>query len=231
SEPNLKLRSRLKQKVTERRSSPLLRRKDGPIHTAKKRSLDMAESACNSAPGSGPSSPNNSYSNIPNENGLHISSSPCEILTWLIEAGLPLPSPSVSKLARGHRPLGTVNPMFVRLPCGGIGVDSDTIWNDVHSSSAARLAVGSVVELVFKVASGEIKPGLHVNMAFTGGLEPPMGDADYLAAFRTVVMPIANEFAPDVVLVSSGFDAVEGHAPPLGGYGLTAKCKRPLHTR
>jgi len=42
---------------------------------------------------------------------------------------------------------------------------------------------------------------------------------------RTVVMPIANEFAPDVVLVSSGFDAVDGHAPPLGGYKLTAKCK------
>lgn len=48
---------------------------------------------------------------------------------------------------------------------------------------------------------------------------------------RTVVMPIANEFAPDVVLVSSGFDAVDGHASPLGGYKLTAKCKRdvPLH--
>ncbi|XP_041856751.1 histone deacetylase 4 isoform X2 [Melanotaenia boesemani] len=212
----------------------------------------------------------------------------------------------------------SVNPMFVRLPCGGVGVDSDTIWNEVHSSSAARLAVGSVVELVFKVASGELKngfavvrpPGHHaeestpmgfcyfnsvaiaakllqqrlnvskilivdwdvhhgngtqqafytdpsvlylslhryddgnffpgsgapdevgsgagvgfnVNMAFTGGLEPPMGDAEYLAAFRTVVMPIANEFAPDVVLVSSGFDAVEGHAPPLGGYSVTAKC-------
>ncbi|KAG5833788.1 hypothetical protein ANANG_G00279590, partial [Anguilla anguilla] len=172
----------------------------------------------------------------------------------------------------------SVTPMFVRLPCGGVGVDSDTIWNEVHSSSAARLAVGSVIELVFKVASGELKngfavvrpPGHHaeestpmgfcyfnsvaiaakllqhrlnvskilildwvgsgpgvgftVNMAFTGGLDPPMGDAEYLAAFRTVVMPIANEFAPDVVLVSSGFDAVEGHPPPLGGYKLTAKC-------
>lgn len=42
---------------------------------------------------------------------------------------------------------------------------------------------------------------------------------------RTVVMPIANEFAPDMVLVSSGFDAVDGHASPLGGYKLTAKCK------
>lgn len=43
--------------------------------------------------------------------------------------------------------------------------------------------------------------------------------------FRSVVMPIANEFAPDIVLVSSGFDAVEGHPPPLGGYTLTSKCE------
>lgn len=42
---------------------------------------------------------------------------------------------------------------------------------------------------------------------------------------RTVVMPIANEFAPEMVLVSSGFDAVEGHPTPLGGYNLSAKCK------
>uniref|UniRef100_A0A3B3Z896 Histone deacetylase n=1 Tax=Periophthalmus magnuspinnatus TaxID=409849 RepID=A0A3B3Z896_9GOBI len=212
----------------------------------------------------------------------------------------------------------SITPMFVRLPCGGVGVDSDTIWNEVHSSSAARLAVGSVVELVFKVATGELKngfavvrpPGHHaeestpmgfcyfnsvaiaakllqqrlnvnkilivdwdvhhgngtqqafyddpnvlylsihryddgnffpgsgapdevgsgpgvgfnVNVAFTGGLDPPMGDVEYLAAFRTVVMPIANEFGPDIVLVSSGFDAVEGHPPPLGGYTLTSKC-------
>nr|XP_028560158.1 histone deacetylase 4 isoform X10 [Podarcis muralis] len=71
SEPNLKLRSRLKQKVAERRSSPLLRRKDGPVVTAlKKRPLDVTDSACNSAPGSGPSSPNNSSSNISTENGI-----------------------------------------------------------------------------------------------------------------------------------------------------------------
>lgn len=36
-------------------------------------------------------------------------------------------------------------------------VDSDTIWNEVHSAGAARLAVGCVVELVFKVATGELK--------------------------------------------------------------------------
>lgn len=37
------------------------------------------DSACNSAPGSGPSSPNNSSSNIPSENGITISSSPGEV--------------------------------------------------------------------------------------------------------------------------------------------------------
>ncbi|GAA6074332.1 histone deacetylase 5 [Tachysurus ichikawai] len=66
--------------------------------------------------------------------------------------------------------------------------------------------------------------GFNVNIAWTGGVDPPMGDVEYLTAFRTVVMPIANEFSPDVVLVSAGFDAVEGHQSPLGGYNVTAKC-------
>lgn len=39
---------------------------------------------------------------------------------------------------------------FVRLPCGGIGVDSDTTWNELHTSSAARMAVGCVVDLATK---------------------------------------------------------------------------------
>lgn len=47
-------------------------------------------------------------------------------------------------------------------------------------------------------------------------------------------MPIAQQFSPDVVLVSAGFDAVEGHQSPLGGYNVSAKCEyaqhpRPLH--
>ncbi|KAM6334088.1 histone deacetylase 5 isoform 11-T11 [Alca torda] len=198
-------------------------------------------------------------------------------------------------------------------------VDSDTVWNEMHSSSAVRMAVGCLVELAFKVASGEIKngfavirpPGHHaeestamgfcffnsvaisakllqqklsvgrilivdwdihhgngtqqafysdpnvlyislhryddgnffpgsgapeevgsgmgvgynINIAWTGGVDPPIGDVEYLTAFRTVVMPIANEFSPDVVLVSAGFDAVEGHLSPLGGYSVTAKCE------
>uniref|UniRef100_A0A673AH62 Histone deacetylase n=1 Tax=Sphaeramia orbicularis TaxID=375764 RepID=A0A673AH62_9TELE len=208
--------------------------------------------------------------------------------------------------------------MYAVLPCGGIGVDSDTVWNEMHSSAAVRMAVGSVIELAFRVAAGELKngfavvrpPGHHaeestamgfcffnsvaitakllqqklgvgkilivdwdihhgngtqqafysdpnvlyislhryddgnffpgsgapeevgsgaavgfnVNIAWTGGVDPPMGDVEYLTAFRNVVMPVAQQFSPDVVLVSAGFDAVEGHQSPLGGYNVSAKC-------
>ncbi|BES96155.1 histone deacetylase [Nesidiocoris tenuis] len=207
---------------------------------------------------------------------------------------------------------------FVRLQCGGVGVDLDTTWNEIHTAPAARMAVGSVVDLAFKTATGDIKngfaivrpPGHHaevsqamgfcffnsiaiaarllqqkdvvrrilivdwdvhhgngtqqmfyddrrilfislhrhddgnffpgtggpaecgagpglgynVNIAWSGGLNPPMADAEYLAAFRTIVMPIAKEFGPDIVLVSAGFDAATGHAAPLGGYKLSPSC-------
>ncbi|XP_035999577.1 histone deacetylase 6 isoform X1 [Fundulus heteroclitus] len=58
--------------------------------------------------------------------------------------------------------------------------------------------------------------GYNVNVAWSGGR---MGDSDYLAAFHHVVMPIATEFNPDLVLVSAGFDAARGD--PLGGYNVT----------
>ncbi|XP_014833025.1 PREDICTED: histone deacetylase 6 [Poecilia mexicana] len=58
--------------------------------------------------------------------------------------------------------------------------------------------------------------GFNVNIAWNGGR---MGDSDYLAAFHHVVMPIAAEFNPGLVLVSAGFDAARGD--PLGGYQVT----------
>ena len=48
---------------------------------------------------------------------------------------------------------------------------------------------------------------------------------EYLAAFRSIVIPIAREFEPDLILVSAGFNATDGHPPTLGGYSLSPKCK------
>uniref|UniRef100_A0A8C6WN44 Protein deacetylase HDAC6 n=1 Tax=Neogobius melanostomus TaxID=47308 RepID=A0A8C6WN44_9GOBI len=58
--------------------------------------------------------------------------------------------------------------------------------------------------------------GFNVNVAWSGR---KMGDAEYIAAFHRVVMPIATEFNPDLVLVSAGFDAARGD--PLGGYNVS----------
>merc|ERR1712137_1328175 len=66
--------------------------------------------------------------------------------------------------------------------------------------------------------------GFNVNIAWSGGLSPSMGDAEYLAAFRTLVMPIAQDFDPEIVLISAGFDAASGHPSPLGGYNVSPAC-------
>ncbi|OSX56322.1 hypothetical protein POSPLADRAFT_1175378 [Postia placenta MAD-698-R-SB12] len=54
-----------------------------------------------------------------------------------------------------------------------------------------------------------------------------MGDADYILAFQKIVMPIAVEFAPELVIISAGFDAAEGdtlgecHVTPTGYAHMT----------
>lgn len=58
--------------------------------------------------------------------------------------------------------------------------------------------------------------GYNINIPWNNGY---MGDAEYMAAFQQIVMPIAYEFSPELVLVSAGFDAAMGD--PLGMYQLT----------
>uniref|UniRef100_A0A0N5ANR4 histone deacetylase n=1 Tax=Syphacia muris TaxID=451379 RepID=A0A0N5ANR4_9BILA len=203
---------------------------------------------------------------------------------------------------------------FVQLPCGGLGVDTDTYFNDATTPLAIKTAVGSLVELISQVAEGTLRngfacirpPGHHaeynqamgfcfvnnvaiavkhlqqhyrkqcprvaiidwdvhhgngtqslfesdpsvlyislhrhdygnffpgtgavtevgtgkgkgytVNIPFSG---EPMSDADYLAAWRVVVMPILQIFQPSFIMVSAGFDAAKGHPAALGGYDLS----------
>ncbi|KAL8946932.1 MAG: hypothetical protein Q9222_006735 [Ikaeria aurantiellina] len=49
-----------------------------------------------------------------------------------------------------------------------------------------------------------------------------MGDADYLYAFQQVVMPVAYNFDPDLVIIAAGFDAAVGDQ--LGGCYVTPTC-------
>ena len=67
--------------------------------------------------------------------------------------------------------------------------------------------------------------GKNVNIAWNGNLNPPLGDVEYLAAFRCCVMPIAKSFDPQIILVSCGFDGTENHPRELGGYKISPACK------
>jgi histone deacetylase 6 len=49
-----------------------------------------------------------------------------------------------------------------------------------------------------------------------------MGDGEYMAAFQRIVMPIAQEFDPDLVVISAGFDAAAGDE--LGGCFVSPEC-------
>ncbi|KAL0033146.1 hypothetical protein WJX79_005419 [Trebouxia sp. C0005] len=61
--------------------------------------------------------------------------------------------------------------------------------------------------------------GFSVNVPWlTGG----MGNGDYMAAFQHVLLPIAYEFDPTLIIVSAGFDAAIGD--PIGGCKVTEEC-------
>jgi len=61
--------------------------------------------------------------------------------------------------------------------------------------------------------------GKTVNVAFCDG---EMGDLEYRAVWESVLLPIANEFNPDMIIFSAGFDAAEGD--PIGRYHVSPSC-------
>ncbi|BGP49310.1 Histone deacetylase hda1 [Rhodotorula kratochvilovae] len=83
--------------------------------------------------------------------------------------------------------------------------DSDILYVSLHRHGNGFYPGGDYGALE-SVGSGSGR-GFSVNIPF---LNEGMGDADYLYAFQRIVMPIAYEFAPDLVIVSAGFDAAKG---------------------
>ena len=77
-------------------------------------------------------------------------------------------------------------------------------------------------------AAGEIGSGagrgFTVNLPLAGGRAPTPTTS---ACSREVALPILRQFAPELILISAGFDA---HADdPLGGMRLSAGAVRPAH--
>ncbi|KAE9601862.1 hypothetical protein Lal_00040803 [Lupinus albus] len=80
-----------------------------------------------------------------------------------------------------------------------------------HERGKFYPGTGAVDEVGSKGAEGYC-----VNIPWNQG---GVGDNDYIFAFQHVVLPVASEFAPDLTIISAGFDAARGD--PLGCCDVT----------
>jgi len=76
--------------------------------------------------------------------------------------------------------------------------DPDTMFFDIHRAAPFYPGSGSLTD----VGAG-LGEGTTINVPMPGGA----GDVAYLKALREILVPAADYFKPDLVLVSAGFDA------------------------
>ena len=69
--------------------------------------------------------------------------------------------------------------------------------------------------------------GYNVNIALEEGDTTGigLGDGDFIAVFRDIVLPLASEYRPQLVIVPAGFDAGEADRHLItGGYSISPGC-------
>ncbi|BEI85282.1 hypothetical protein CcaverHIS002_0506830 [Cutaneotrichosporon cavernicola] len=84
--------------------------------------------------------------------------------------------------------------------------DPNVLYISIHRHDGGKFYPSSDFGALDMVGEGEGE-GTSVNIPWPG---PGFGDGDYIYAFQKIVMPIAYEFAPDLVIISAGFDAADG---------------------
>lgn len=91
--------------------------------------------------------------------------------------------------------------------------DPSVLYVSLHRGSGAYPIIEDKYAKDVGEGAGE---GYNINIVWSKG---GMADSEYLAAFQQVILPVAYEFAPDLVLVSAGYDAAFGDH--LGGCRVT----------
>lgn len=87
------------------------------------------------------------------------------------------------------------------------------LYISLHRHEGGRFYPGTGAANEVGSMGGE---GYCVNVPWSRG---GVGDNDYIFAFEHIVLPIAYEFAPDITIISAGFDAARGD--PLGCCDVT----------
>ncbi|KAK6028628.1 histone deacetylase family protein, partial [Ostertagia ostertagi] len=94
--------------------------------------------------------------------------------------------------------------------------DNRVLYMSIHRHDEGRFYPMGEPKDYMDVGEGKGK-GYSVNIPWNHAY---IGDDAYRAAFAKIVMPIAYEFGPELVFISSGFDAATGD--PLGEYKVSA---------
>ncbi len=102
-------------------------------------------------------------------------------------------------------------------------------WDVHHGNGTQAIFLNDPTVLCFSVhqypfypgtgAASETGAGPGRGYTINAPLPAASGDAEYLQVFETLLRPRALDFAPDMILVSAGFDALAHD--PLGGMNVT----------
>ncbi|KAJ1421823.1 Ureohydrolase domain superfamily [Sesbania bispinosa] len=93
--------------------------------------------------------------------------------------------------------------------------DSRVLFFSVHRHEFGSFYPANDDGFYTMIGEGE-GAGYNINVPWENGR---CGDADYFAVWDHILLPVAKEFNPDIIIVSAGFDAAAGD--PLGGCRVT----------
>ena len=97
-----------------------------------------------------------------------------------------------------------------------------SVHKHVYRSVEGEVAQAGEGAMAGCVGVGEGR-GYNVNVPLGAGKAGGgMGDADYAAVFEHIVLPVLQEFNPEMVFIAAGFDAGVGDVSlPIGGYSVS----------
>ena len=93
--------------------------------------------------------------------------------------------------------------------------DPSVLFISIHRYQNGKFYPGGKGGDASNIGEGDGK-GYNINIPFD---EIGMGDDEYIYVWEKLLFPIIQEFNPEYILISAGFDSAEGD--PLGGFKLT----------
>ncbi|CAI4036071.1 hypothetical protein SMKI_14G2880 [Saccharomyces mikatae IFO 1815] len=96
--------------------------------------------------------------------------------------------------------------------------DDQVLYVSLHRFEMGKYYPGTIQGQYDQAGEGKGE-GFNCNITWPVG---GVGDAEYMWAFEQVVMPMGREFKPDLVIISSGFDAADGDT--IGQCHVTPSC-------